>query len=302
MSKLLSAANKAVRYFPWYKSIFGDTLKFWKGYKFNLDIVNLGSNSSKYGFDYSEQKRIYGANWAIGPQSLVHDFNILKNYFSYIRPKGTVIVTICPFSSLITAYTRKQNFKYYTILHPATIDNFEETERTKALELQLNPMRTHLKFCIVNCLKDIIKAPFRVFRVHKKMDFEQHAGQFICMWKKQFGIENLNVSLSEKHKQEQIQRAELLRDMIAFCQERDLRPVIVLPPMHPTLAAKLSDTFRKNYIYDFVEMGNQAHIPFLNYIDAADFAEDRYFANSFFMNRQGAVKFTEQVLKDCHLI
>ena len=135
MKNLLEkVCNKIVRHTQWYDQFWNGAQKFWNLRCFNLSVVNLGSNSGKYAFNY-EGLDICGMNWALGPQSLVHDFNILKNYFSYLKSGATVIITLCPFSSLVSKYSKKHNLKYYTFLHPATIIGFKESERIKALKI-----------------------------------------------------------------------------------------------------------------------------------------------------------------------
>ena len=44
-----------------------------------FDIVNLGSNLPKFAFDYSETG-VKGMNWAVGPQTFMYDFVVLKKY------------------------------------------------------------------------------------------------------------------------------------------------------------------------------------------------------------------------------
>lgn len=53
--------------------------------------------------------------------------------------------------------------------------------------------------------------------------------------------------------QEQELRASNLSEMIAFCLERDLRPVLVIPPIHPELREYFTDSFVKHYINDFLK-------------------------------------------------
>ena len=49
-----------------------------------FDIINLGSNHPKFAFDYAESG-IKGMNWAIGPQTFMFDFIILKKYKSILK-------------------------------------------------------------------------------------------------------------------------------------------------------------------------------------------------------------------------
>lgn len=293
------ACNKVIRHTKWYEQYWNGVQKFWYLNRFNLDVVNLGSNSGKYAFHY-EGLDIAGMNWAVGPQSLIHDFNILKNYFSYLRSGATVLITLCPFSSLVSQYNKDTNLKYYTFLHPATILDFDENERIKALRIKESPIREMPWFCIKRTLKEGIK-----YVIHKplpKCDMEKDTLKFIDSWKKQFDIVDLDAPLSEQHSNDQKNRLQVLRDMIEFCLERDLKPVLVIPPVHPFLGKKLTEKYRENYIYSFVRRANEHNVPFLNYMDCKRFHDDSFFLNSFFMSEKGAKKFTRIVLNDIGII
>ena len=135
-----TVANKIINRSYWYDVYWGGVTKFWRINTFDYDVVNLGSYSGKYAFSYNIAG-IKGMNWAVGPQSLLHDFNILKNYFSYLKDGANVIIPITPFSSLGVQYSKQSNLKYYTFLHPATIVGFEEDERVKALLIKNNPLK-----------------------------------------------------------------------------------------------------------------------------------------------------------------
>lgn len=289
------ACNKIIRYTKWYDQYWSGVQKFWYLNQFGLQVVNLGSNSGKYAFLY-EGLNVRGMNWAVGPQSLEHDYNILKNYFSYLHENAIVIITLCPFSSLKSFYSKDSNLKYYTFLHPATIIDFDEQERIKALRIKASPIREIPLICIKRTVKEILCCVFR----HKAVcvDFELHAQQFLKMWKEQFGIKDLDAPLSDVQRCDQKERIEILSEMIDFCIERELRPILVMPPIYHTLAQKLSPKCRTNYIYSFVKEANSHNIPFLNYMDDLRFQKEKYFQNSFFMSRAGAKVFTGTVLKE----
>lgn len=289
------ACNRIIRYTKWYDQYWNGVQKFWYLNEFGFQVVNLGSNSGKYSFLY-EGLDVKGMNWAVGPQSLEHDYNILRNYFSFLQENAIVIITLTPFSSLKSFYSKDSNLKYYTFLHPATIIGFEEQERIKALQIKASPIRAMPYVCIKLTAKEIFYDIFH--RKIKNVDYEQHAQQFIEMWKKQFGINNLDAPLSEVHRQNQIERIDILSGMIDFCIERNLRPILVIPPVYNSLANKLSPMCRTNYIYKFVEEANSRNIPFLDYIDDVRFQKKEYFQNSFFMSQKGAKIFTETVLKE----
>ena len=64
----------------------------------------------------------------------------------------------------------------------------------------------------------------------------------------QFGIDELNAPLSPVNLKGQGKRIVLLTDILSFCMERSLRPVIVIPPMHKRLSNKFTPTFRDTSI------------------------------------------------------
>lgn len=296
-NRIKNKINSYIFNTQWYKDFWGNATKFWYINEFNIDVVNLGSNSGKYAFCY-DGLPILGENWALGPQSLQHDFNILKNYFSFIKENGYVFITLCPFSCLESKYTASHNLKYYTFLHPAMVINFDEDERIRALKYKNALFLEKPSYCIKQLLKScLIKSKKSV-----KCNYEQHASMFIDMWKKQFGIEDLDAELSKNHLMEQNKRAVLLDDMITFCLERNLVPILVVPPIHNSLAKKMSSQFRKNYIYNFVDKGNKHNVRFFDYIGDTNFYKDEYFVNSFFMSEKGAKVFTKDILHKMELI
>ena len=285
----------------WYcEDFWKGTTKFWNITSCDYEVVNLGSNSGKYAFCY-DGLSVKGMNWAIGPQSLVHDFNILKNYFSYLKEGGIVLIPLCPFSCLYSPYNKESNFKYYPILHPATIIDFDDIERTQAYKIKSSPFKEMPMYCLKNTVKEVLKKIIFKIRGKSKINYETDAKMWINIWQKQFNIVDLEAPMSEIHKMERYDRASTLREMISFCKERNLRPYIVLPPIHPLLRFHLSSSFLKNYVYDFlIEAGVEKSI-LLDFFYSEEFCLDEYFQNSYFLNRIGASLFTKELIKQLEI-
>jgi hypothetical protein len=89
--------------------------------------------------------------------------------------------------------------------------------------------------------------------------------------------------------------------MIDFCIERNLKPVLIIPPMTKYLSCLLTDTIREIYIYSFIREANVKNIPFLDYMDDERFSDPSLYFNSFFLNLRGRKLFTKQVLKDLNI-
>lgn len=296
--KIISLFNKIVRHTSWYNYEYWNGItKFWKLRQFGLDIVNLGSDIGVYDFDYSECN-LKASNWALSPQSLVHDYNILRNYFSYLRQGAVVIITISPFSCLFSIYGKEHNFKYYTILHPATVIDFDDNERTKALLFQNNPFKQAPILCIRKTIIEVLRKIMGLVK-KGKINIQRTADEMISVWKQQYEIKDFSEPMSAKHIEQFESRKETLRTIIEFCKERDLKPIIVIPPMHHTLWKQFPENFIHNYLECFV---NEIDVPVYDYMKSQDFDKDEYYLSALLLNSKGARIFTARVIEDCNLL
>lgn len=288
--------NRLISKSHWYNNVlFGGVTKFWGNLPFNLDVINLGSSSAYHAFKY-ELCDIKAANWAIAPQSLQHDFNILKNYFSYLKNGAYVIISICPFSCLKTNYSSYHNFRYYTILHPATIDNFDDNERSRAYKYKVDPFGYYPILCLKYLIKDIIRKVWKcvTFSNSNKTDLKVSADELLNSWKNQFEIQDLNSPIHERHKEDFLYRRKTLQDMIKFCNDRNLNPVLVIPPMYNSLREQFPESFWKEYVSDFI---TDLSVPVYDCSrDPAFTSHPEYFSSALFLNSKGALRFTQMLI------
>ena len=231
------------------------------------------------------------------PQSLEYSFKILKMYFSILAQKGIVLIPFCPFSGLSVAgkWPATANDKYYTILDSTLVDDYESVRRRRNYPLFTQP-RTALKRLVKDVPRHV--SGTRIKSCHTEEEFRQDAERWMEIWKKEFNIENLSAPLSDENKKGAESRRQSLSEMIDFCLERELRPVLVLPPMHPALSSLFTKEFKENYIYSFLRRTNTRNILFLDYFDDQRFVSAEEYDNSFFLSQEGARRFTRIVLED----
>ena len=297
---VLLVLNKLIKRTNWYKSQLADGLKFRKDISCELDLCNLGSNSGNYAFDY-EGTGLKAENWAVGPQTLSYDFRVLKNYFSYLKEGATVLIPICPFSCCVKDFEDDSvNNKYYSFLHPKLILNYSKTTNNKTMRFVNTPFQQSPLTSLKRLIRDIPLADTQNELKAEKF-LEMDAESWMTSWKKQFNISDLNAPLSEQNSDCKNFNTRLLSDIISFCLERNLQPVVLLPPVSKALNSKFSETFRENYIYSFVRESIHDGIPFLDYFDDSQFLDSSLYFDALFMNRKGAKLFTKQVLNDLHL-
>lgn len=294
--------NKLTKRTKWFKNTNEDSMKFRKDIPLDLDICNLGSNSGKFAFDY-ENSSLKGANWAVGPQTLSYDFRVLKNYFSYLKEGATVLMPLCPFSSCIKDFEDDtNNHKYYSFLHPVLILNYSQLTNEKVMRSVDKPFQSSPLRSILRILRDIPSRPTINNKIMDDESLDANAYEFINNWKQQFSISDLDAPVSSKNRDCITYNTNLLKEMISFCVERNLKPVILIPPVTRALSSKFPELFRENYIYSFIKEANVNHIVLLNYLDDKRFDDPDLYFNSYFLNPKGRRIFTSQVLSDLGLI
>ena len=238
----------------------------------------------------------------MAPESLAYNFRVLKNYFSLLKKDGTLLITMTPFGFCLKDYSNDlANAKYYRYLDFRLILGYT---RWKRYVLKKYP----LLYSPVYALKGIVRDQpddNRLALATNPMfseELENDAIRWVENWKKQFSILDLDAPVSERNRENMVYNTNLLAGMISFSLERDLKPVIVLPPTTSALSSKFSDHFCETYIYSIVRNANTQGIPFLNYLRDDRFAKDELFFNSFFLNAKGRKVFTQGILSDLKLI
>ena len=293
---------------PCYRTIFGHCPKFWRQPAFNLDVVNLGSNTGLYGFRY-DGLPVKAANWALGPQSLNQDLMILKTYSSFIRPRGAILAPLCPYSSCAKNYTGTEWLKYYTFIHPGVIEDFSLAQQRLAYAWKNHPFRQAFRPMLrgvgqaikrrVMGAKDLLGIDYQPL---SDDTLERDAQGFIDGWKRQFRIDDMDAPLPAHILEGRKKRVATLKELIAFCRDREFKLYLVLPPVTPALLKRFSPTFRENYIYSFAKECGATPDMLLDYLDDAELNNSEFFVNSLFLNKRGAQLFTKRVLEDIGLI
>lgn len=285
--------NKLTRRSYWYNNIqFADCQKFWLHNTFDLDIINLGSSSALAAFDYADYPQLKAANWAMAPQTLVADFEILRNYSCYLKKGATVIIPLCPFSCLGGSNNDLAD-KYYTVLNIASMPHASYRRQQQQLQIKNNPWRYYPLAQLLARKpknKDIDKS---TFEADAKMRMES--------WRKEFSIIRYSVPLSLVNKDAYSDGADLLSQMIDYCKERDFQPVFVMPPVSDAMRKQFTPEMKKLFIDDFVKKGIGEKAMFLDYFADTRFADD-CFKNSFILNGAGAKKFIDVVLKEVGIL
>ena len=242
-----------------------------------------------------------GGNFALRCNPLSADQAILKNYSSYLNPKGSyLIISLCAFSSL-SGSSEIWDDRYYTLLSPLSIPHFSYRRQQKVKNVAASPIRHFPLFCLYTELKSLLTRKRN--RLFNEQEMEIDAERWISGWKHEFGLPDFSEPLSLINQDGINDAAEILNDMIGYCKTHNIKPTIIMPPMYHTLADKFTEKARQLFIYDLIDKVEDKSVQFLNYMDDARFAHaPSLFRNSFFLNKEGAKKFTRIALTDIGLL
>lgn len=302
MSPVLKKSN-------WYKNLFIEDIypgNIWyrEHDDRNFDLVALGSSGAKWAFDFNDCP-IKAMNWAQQPQTLVEDYNLLRNFHSILRKGGYVIITIMPFTSLNKQTGIRDALKYQNVHSHEPIQPYLHTEAQRIARhpiLMGKPaIKALIKFLIGK--DEPLRADGFAMSEDNPMNQEQldkDALSFVEGWKNQFKISDFEAPLTPENQQGRDFRINLMRTIVDFCIERNYKPVYVIPPVTKHLSKYYTPLFEERYIYSHIkEVGRK--IPLLDYSKEEKFQSDDLFFNSFFMNKKGRKLFTDKVLLDLGL-
>lgn len=294
MNKITSILNRALRKSYWFNNVaFPECRKFWTQKTFNLDLVNLGSSTGAKDFNYTGCG-LKAANWAMSPQTFVGDYQILRNYYSYLKEGAMVLIPICPFSSLGGGDDYLAD-KYYTILNIISIPHASYKRKKQVMRIFHHPM-------LYYPLSDLFFAIGRLFKKYKdtmtEEELRKDAEVRIRNWMKEFSLESFTAPFTLLQRDLWKDAGAALNRLIEFCEERKLQPLLVLPPASKALQQKLTNELKERYVYSFVKEFNTRNIPFLDYFSDCDFEDSRHFRDSFLLNKEGATLFTNKILQE----
>lgn len=129
---------------------------------------------------------------------------------------------------------------------------------------------------------------------------ETEADQRCKSWCRQFGLsDTINDIIPGELEETFSKTRKILTNMIQFCLDNSLKPVLVVTPVSKIMNDRLSDVFIERVLFDNIRKANIQHVPFLNYLRDERFADYKmYHNNADFLNAYGRKLFTEILIKD----
>lgn len=283
-----------------YKNLFFDAKKYnLISNSDSFDIVNIGSNQPKFAFNYHDID-VNAMNWSLGPQTFEYDYIILKKYAKYLHEGSIVIIPVCPLSFFSLIFKSRNSLIKYNIFM-----DYEDIPDNKRRPFQriynVFPLLSDLRLAVKIILDDKNKEQLtNQYIPMNQIQIEKDAEYWIkYCWNPEF---NINIEkmdpLSEINIMSISKNIQILSDIISFCLSNHFTPIIALLPVTLSLRNKFSSQFIEDHILSYIMKAVSGRdIKVYNYLDDHLFMNNKYYFNSFFMNRQGSILFTNHFLK-----
>lgn len=260
-----------------------------------VDIGNLGSSHGAYNFDYTElENRGYSCfNFANASQSFDYDYAILKEYGDYMAPGSVMFIPVSYFSfnNEVTNNSEAQalSVRYYHCLSPANIPDYDPY-----VDLITN------RLPILSAGEDILKI------------FPGLKLSMVVLAAEDEGVPNINIdefaakardrySRHFDNKEEYFlpKRIEELYDIINYCKEHEITPVLITTPF----SAYYRDLVSEEFLQEFSETVNRivtdTGVSYYDYSNDERFRNNLvYFADSDHLNGAGCEYFMQVLLEE----
>lgn len=242
---------------------------------FELEMVNLGSTFSKYGFDYKYFGK-KGFNFAVAPQPLKVDFEVLETYQNHIKEGAiVVIVVVCPFGFSL--------YEYDTVSYSYAKN-------------------------IGNLVKKAVKKIIRYDRWQNKKQLHMsseaktriNAKNRLDAWMNEFSLNN---TMTQKPTPELIEvfkkTTNELTNIIKLCHKKKFRPIIINMPAVKEEYASFSNEFIHDFYEENMKRANIEGVPTIDYFRDPRFQDCLLYENyADCFNDKGRRFFAEIFIED----
>lgn len=289
-------------YYYWVVSDYTQVYHMRKGEKGGpYEAIAFGSAYCRYGLDFSGTD-VKGYNYGYASQFFYYTNLMLHQYAKTCKKGGVVYLII---ADLVFAKEGKGLYgaeEYVKFLkRPILGDEYSAGRYLRSrFALFLHPR------LVVRCVKRLfgIKFPdsYKSLENNSLTEAEviTEAEKRCKSWCRQFGMaDTMGNSIPKELDDVFIKTRKILTDMIQFCLDKGLKPILVVTPVSKIMNDRLGDDFIKRVLFDNISKANIQNVPLVNYLRDERFGDYKlYHNNADFLNARGRRLFTETLVSD----
>jgi len=283
---------------------FPGRINSYKNFKRNYDLACIGGTQGLYAIDLNNQNEISGLNWCLENQSFEYNLLMLKNFFSILKKDGKILLFLTPFDSAIKERGVKRNYKYQIFLDKFlfTVNKNKTTyfrdwlitntllrkKKDNLFLMSINYYPVLYPFTVIKLLLEVKKRKvnFKKTVALNNNEIEKEANRHV----NEFIKYNSNIT-TEKNRL-------LLMQINKFIEARDLKLIIVIPPVSLILHNILAIKELSSEITIFINSAGISDDNVLNYMKNDKLTDNRLFFNSYCLNTYGRKQFSDIMIND----
>ena len=254
-----------------------------------VQIGNLGSSHGLYDFNYDAltQRGCQCFNFANTSQSYNYDYALLKEYGSYLTKDSILFIPVSYFSfndEVVNDTEREaMSIRYYHCLSPENIPDYD-----LYTDIVAN------KFPILSAGEDILKLFPKLnliaFAAEDAIDEAAFANRAKERYSRHF---------DNKEEYFMPERIENLYEIIAYCKEHEITPVLITTPFSKYYRDLVSEEFLREFEDVITGIANDTGVNYYDYSYDARFRDNlAYFMDADHLNDEGAAYFMEILMEE----
>lgn len=263
-----------------------------KAFYDDVQIGNLGSSHGLYDFDYTElEQRGYSCfNFANTSQSYNYDYAVLKEYGHYMTPNSVMFIPVSYFSFnnevINDSEAQAMSIRYYRFLSPENIPDYD---------LYVDIVTT--KIPVLSAGEDILKIfpNLKLSIITFAAEAENiNIEEFVSRAKERY-------SRHFDNKEEYFlpERIEELYDIINYCKEHEITPVLITTPFSSYYRELVSEEFLQEFNETVTTIATDTNVSYYDYSCDERFDGNlTYFADSDHLNEEGSAYFMQILLEE----
>lgn len=251
-----------------------------------IRIANLGSSHGAYDFVYdkiTEQGNVC-FNFGIPSQTYEYDYALLQEYGHYMEASSVMFIPVSYFSfnNEVTnaEETQAMSVRYYRILSPENIPNYDP----------YTDIVTH-KLPVLSAGKDILQlfpdlgAVLTAHAANEGIDVEAFITKAQARHSRHF---------DNKEEYFLPERIENLYDVISYCTEHDITPILITTPFSKYYNDLVSQDFLQEFYTIINKISHDASVSYYDYSHDGRFHDNlEYFGDPDHLNEEGALYFMD---------
>ena len=251
-----------------------------------VNIGNLGSSHGAYDFSYDNimSKGYTCFNFANTSQSYNYDYAVLQEYGHYMTSGSVLFIPVSYFSfnNEVTNSTEAEamSIRYYHFLSPKNIPDYD---------LYVDIVTTKLP--ILSAGEDILQlfpdlnTALTAHAANEGIDVEEFARRARDRYSRHF---------DNKDEYFLPERIEELYDIIDYCKDNDITPVLITTPFSKYYVDPVSQDFLQEFYATINKVANDTDVNYYDYSHDERFYDNlEYFSDSDHLNETGALYFTD---------